>query len=77
MPLAEWLSGNAFVSGAGEFVVQMSDRSNWTLSCQRLAIAATFLRMELCRMGIMTRKWTPQSRYTLRRNTACIIKDFV
>ena len=48
-----------------------------TQCCQRLATAATFLGKELCCQGAMTRKWVPQTRYTLRRNTASIIKDLI
>ena len=65
---ASWSSGNAFVrSGMSE--VQISSRSNWTQSCQRLATAATFLRKELCFSGAMTRRWAPQTCYRLPRNT--------
>ena len=38
---------------------------------QRLATAATFL---LCCPGANPRKWPPQTRYTLRRITASIMK---
>ena len=44
---------------------------------QRLATAATFLWKELCCPGAMTWRWTPQTRYTLRRNTTSIMKNFV
>ena len=39
-------------------------------------MAATFLRKELCCPGAMTRRRAPQTRYTLRRCTASIMKDF-
>ena len=32
---------------------------------------------ELCYSGAMTRRWAPETRYTLRRNTASIMKDFI
>ena len=40
------------------------------------ATAATFLRKELCCPGAMTRRWAPQTRYTLRRTTASINERF-
>ena len=52
-------------------------RSNPTQCCQQLATAATFLRKELCYPGAMTRRWAPPTRYTLRRNTASIMKDLI
>ena len=48
-----------------------------TQCCQLLITAATFLRKELCCSGVMTRSWAPQTRYTLRHNTASITKDLV
>ena len=51
--------------------------TNRTQCCQRLATAATFLRKKLCCPGAMTRRWAPQTRYTLRRITASIIKDLI
>ena len=43
-------------------------------SCQWLATVATFLRKELCCSSVMLRRWAPQTRYPLGRNTASIIK---
>ena len=73
--IVSWLSGNVFVSGAGDlrfksWVGQLGQ------SYQRLATAATFLRKLLCFQGAMTWRWAPQTCYTLRRNTASIIKMF-
>ena len=66
---ASWLSGNAFVSGAGGL---------WFKSrAGQIATAATFLRMELCCPGAMTRRWAPPTRYTLRRIAASIMKDLI
>ena len=48
---------------------------NRTQCCQRLATAATFLRKGLRCLGAMARRCAPQTRYTLRRNTARIMKD--
>jgi len=31
----------------------------------------------LCCLGAMTQKWAPQTRYTLRRNTASIMKGLI
>ena len=39
-------------------------------SCKRLATAATFLRRAVLPAGVMTREWTPPTRYTLQRHTA-------
>ena len=33
--------------------------------------------MKLCCPGAMTRRWAPTTRYTLRRNTASIMKDLI
>ena len=42
-----------------------------------LATASTFLRKELYCSGGITRRWAPPTRYTLWRNTASILKDFI
>ena len=62
---------------SGRSKVQISDRSNRTQCCQRLATVATLLRIELCCPGAMTRRWAPPTRYTLRRITASIMKDLI
>ena len=62
---------------SGRSEVQISGRSNRTQCCLRLATVATFLRMELCCPGAMTRRWAPPTRYTFRRNTASIMKDLI
>ena len=54
--------------------VQISGRSNRTQRCQRLTTAATFLWKELHCQGTTTQRWAPQTLYTLRRNTASIMK---
>ena len=69
---ARWPSGNELDSGT---VGLGSNPGSVKLeSCQRLATAATFLRKELCCPGAMSRQWAPQTRFTLRRNTARVIK---
>ena len=40
-------------------------RSNWRQCCQRLATAARFLRKKPCCPGAMTRRWAPNTRYTI------------
>ena len=62
-------------SGSSE--IQISGRSNQTHCCQRLATAATFLQKKLRNPGAMTWRWAPPTRYTLRRNTASIMKDLI
>ena len=42
----------------------------------RLATVATF-QTNLCCQGAMTRRWAPQTRYTLRRITASIIQELI
>ena len=54
---------------------QILGRSNRTQSYQRLATAATFLRVEACCPGAMTQRWAPLTRYTLRSNTASLMKE--
>jgi len=34
------------------------------------------MQAPICYLGTMTRKWAPQTRYTLRLNTASIMKDW-
>ena len=69
---ARWPSGNELDSGT---VGLRSNPGSVKLeSCQRLATAATFLRKKLCCPGAMSRQWAPQTRFTLRRNTARVIK---
>ena len=69
---ARWPSGNELDSGT---VGQGSNPGSVKLeSCQRLATAATFLRKELCCPGAMSQQWAPQTRFTLRRNTARVMK---
>ena len=64
--------------GIQQFILfQISDRANRTQCCQRLATAATFLRMKLRCPGAMTRRLAPPTRYSLRRNTASIMKDLI
>jgi len=53
-----------------------SDRPNLTQRCKRFA-TAQHLRKQLCCLGAMTRRWAPQTHYTLRRNTASIMKGLV
>ena len=36
-----------------------------------------FLQKKLCRPSAMTRRWAPQTRYTLRRNRASITKESI
>ena len=45
--------------------------------CQRLATAATFFQKEKCCLGAMTRRWAPQTRYMLQRNTASLKKNLI
>ena len=58
-------------------MVQILRWSNRTQCCQQLATAATFLQVEPCCPGAMTRRWTPQTCYTLPHNTASIMKDLI
>ena len=73
---ARWPSGNELDSGTvGPGSNPGSNPGSVKLeSCQWLATAATFLRKELCCPGAMSRQWAPQTRFTLRRNTARVIK---
>ena len=69
---ARWPSGNELDSGT---VGLGSNPGSVKLeSCQRLATAATFLRKKLCCPGARSRQWAPQTRFTLRRNTARVMK---
>ena len=69
-----------------QYCVWFNQPEIWTsdLPLQRLtrysstnATAATFLRKELCCPGAMTRRWAPQTRYTLQRYTESIMKDLI
>ena len=57
-------------------MAQISGRSNCTQCCQRLVIAATFLRKDMYSPGAMTRGRVPPTRYALQRNTVSIMKFF-
>ena len=61
----------------GRSEVQISGQSNRTQCCQRFATAATILQKKLCYPGAMTRRWAQQTRYTLWRVTASIMKDSI
>ena len=60
---------------SGRSEVQTLGQSNRTQCCQRLTTAATFLQKMLCCPGAM--RWAAQTRYTLWRNTASIMKDLI
>ena len=75
--LAFWFSCHAFCLWSGRSEVQTLCRSNRTHCCLRLATAATFHRKELCCSGAMTRRRVPQTRPTLRRITASIMKVLI
>ena len=62
---------------SGRSEVQVLGQSNRTQCCKRLAIAATFHQKELCGLGAAKRRWAPPTRYTLRRITASVMKDFI
>ena len=65
--LDSWSSGNAFVSGTGSLRFKSRAGQN------RLSVA-NVLQQKLCCPGAMMRIRVPQTRYTLRRNTASIKK---
>ena len=52
-------------------------RPNRTQYCQQLATTATFFQKKLCCPNAMTWIWAPQTLYTLRRNTANIVKNLI
>ena len=62
---------------SGRSEVQISSQSNRTQCCQRLATASTIFRKKLCCRVAMMRRWVEQTRYTLLRTTASIMKDLV
>ena len=62
---------------SGRSKVYISDRSNRTQCCQRLATVALFLRKKLHYPGAITWRWASQTGYTLRRITAIILKDLI
>ena len=72
-----WSSGNALVSGVGGLKFK-SRAGQIGHSCQQLATAAIFFRKKLCCLGALTRNWAswpPQTRLTLQRNIASMMKD--
>ena len=62
---------------SGKCELLISGRSNRTRYFQRPDTAAIFLPKELCCLGVMTWRWVPQTRYTLRRNVASLTKDLI
>ena len=61
---------------SGKLKIYILYRSIWTQSRQRLAIATTFFRNEICCGAQWLGDWLldPPTRYTLRHNTAEIVK---
>ena len=72
-----WSSSNAFVSEAGGMIFKSRASQIEHSVANASPTAATFLQKELCFPGVMPRKWTSQTRCTLWRNTACIMKDLI
>ena len=67
--------GRRYRVGLGsEKSIQILGRSNRTQCRQRFATAAIFPQKKLAYPEAMTRKWAPQTRYTLLRNTVNIEK---
>ena len=75
MLIASWSSGNAFVFGAGG----LGFKSRTSQIEHSVANGSPSLRhfFEKSCAGAMTRRWVPLTRYTLRRNTASIMKDLI
>ena len=67
-------SGKAFVSGSRGLRFKSP---TGVANGQRLATTATFLERTCVAQGEMMQRWVPQPRYTLRRNTASIMKDLI
>ena len=56
------------------FVVEVQSRAGQIRHSQRFTTTASFLQRKLCYPGAMTRRWATQTRHTLRRSTATIMK---
>ena len=62
-------SGNAFASGAGGLRFKFR-----AVQIGHTAAVAVRFRKKLCCWGVMMRRWAPQTRYALRRDTASVAK---
>ena len=71
-----WSSSNAFVSGARGLRFKSPVGQIGPGVVNRFATPVKFLRKELCCPDTMTRRWPPQTRYSLRRNTTSIDLNF-
>ena len=69
---SSWLSGSAFVSGAGGLRFKTRDVLPSARHC--CDISSKWAMLPAC---AMTRKWARPTRYTLRHNTESIIKDLI
>ena len=72
-----WSSGNVFFSGAGGLRIKSRAGQIGHIVANGSPPLQHFFRKKLCCPGAMTRRWAPQTRYTLRRNTTSIIKDSI
>ena len=61
----------------GRCKIQILGRSNRTQCFKRLATSVLFFQKKLCCLISMTWRYAPQTRYTLRRNTASVIEDLL
>ena len=74
---ARWSSGNAFVSGAGDlrFKSRAGQIRQWVSNGSPLLLH--FFKRSCVAHGAMMRRLARKTRYTLRRNTASIMKDLI
>ena len=73
---ARWSSSNAFVCEAGGLRFK-SRASQFGHSVATARNRCNIVRKGLCCPDATTRRWAPQTRYTLQRNTASIMKDLI
>ena len=74
---ANWSSDNAFVSGAGGQRFKFRASRIGHSVAKRAPPPQHFFERSCVAPGVMTRRWAPQTRYTLPHNTASIMKNYI
>ena len=72
-----WSSGNAFVSEAGGRSLNLVPVKFDTVLPTACHHCNNFFKKKLFCLDAMTRRWAPQTRHMLQRNTTSTMKDFI
>ena len=75
--IASWSSDNLFVAGAESLRFNLGPIKSGTVLPTARHYRDISLKRVVLPAGAMTRRWAPQTRRSLRRNTANIMKDLI